>query len=265
MFKNKKVIAIIIAIAIIAGAAGWYAYDRHQSALAAEKARQEELAKAEAEKKAVEEEAAKKAEEEKAARKAAEEAATKLDEQGRGPLERMMETQKATPEQQKAIEEAMAALTPEEKAKQEEANKKDNAEYDAIRKMLEAYNKAQNSRDYRTVTGLEGIEYMVPDTEFYKWYTDPKKVASVKEVYQDKKLVTAFDGIVIHALRFMEDNFQRFSDDLYAPRTEAYVEVETIVHDVEPVPSDTRSLMATVLVKKVDGEWKVYHEQELTQ
>jgi chemotaxis protein histidine kinase CheA len=262
MFKNKKVIAIILAIAIIVGAAGWYAYDRHQSALAAEQARQEELAKAEAEKKAAEEEAAKKAEEEK---KAAEEAATKLDEQGRGPLERMMETQKATPEQQKAIEEAMAALTPEEKAKQEEANKKDNAEYDAIRKMLEAYNKAQNSRDYRTVTGLEGIEYMVPDTEFYKWYTNPKKVASVKEVYQDKKLVTAFDGIVIHALRFMEDNFQRFSDDLYAPRTEAYVEVETIVHDVEPVPSDTRSLMAAVLVKKVDGEWKVYHEQELTK
>lgn len=250
MFKNKIVI-IVLVIAIIAGAAGWYAYDRHQSALAAEQARQEELAKAEAEKKAAEEEAAKKAAEEEAAKKAAKEEAFKVDEQGRGPLEQELKGDNVvTKEADELSADALAQI--------EEQQKKFEPEFEAIKAMLTAYNKAQNEYDYRTFTGHEGEEYMTPEAaEKHAKVNAPKW----KENVVQNKVVSKFDGITIRILVFTTEDFSEIVPNPDNP-THAYAEVERRSHDVEPTPKKYNSLSA-VWLKKIDGQWKVYAEERL--
>jgi hypothetical protein len=253
MFKNKIFIVIVVVAVVLAGIGGWYAYDRHQAALAAEKAEQEALAKAEAEKKAAEEEAA---------RKAAEEADKEendmyVDEQGRGPVERMLA--KDAGEVKDADE---ADLSAEQIARMDAKDKKYGPEFDAIMQLLTDYNRAQNDIDYRTMTGLEGTEYMIPGTEFYKWSTSQETVAEWKKVYQDKKLVTKFDGVNIRVMVFTTPDF---NDIVYEPDdpSYAYAEVEVNSHDIEPVKSEVRTIPAAVWLKKVDGQWKIYGEKRL--
>jgi small-conductance mechanosensitive channel len=250
MFKNK-IFIIIVVIAIIASAAGWYAYDRHQSALAAEKARQEELAKAEAEKKAAEEEAAKKAEEE-AAKKAAKEEAFKVDEQGRGPLEQELKGDNVvTKEADELSADALAQI--------EEQQKKFEPEFEAIKAMLTDYNKAQNEYDYRTFTGHEGEEYMTPEmAEEYAAEVAP----ILKKNITQKKIVSKFDGITIRILVFTTEDFSKIVSNPDNP-THAYAEMELRSHNIEPAEQKvTRSIWA-VWLKKIDGQWKVYAEERL--
>ncbi|AEE95234.1 hypothetical protein [Mahella australiensis] len=161
MFKNKIFIVIVVVAVALAGIGTWYAYDRHQAALAAEKAQQEALAKAEAEKKAAEE------------AKAAEKREPYSLEEQYANVEKLDESQ----------------LSDKDKAAIEALHKKYGPEMDAITKLITDYNRVQNSRNYRTMTGLEGTEYMILGTEFYKWSTSPETVADIKKIYQDKKLV----------------------------------------------------------------------------
>jgi len=242
MFKNKIFIAIVVIAVALAGVGTWYAYDRHQSALAAEKAKQEELAKAEAEKKAAEEEAAKTEAEKKA-----------TEEQSNSTVEQQLSGAKEIDESQ---------LSDKDKASIEALHKKYGPEITAITKLIADYNRVQNSRDYRTVTGLEGTEYMIPGTDFYNWSTSSETVSNIKKIYKDKKLVKKFDGVNITYLVFTTPDF---STTVYNPENPeyAYAEGETISHQIEPVETKPSASSWAVGVEKVNGQWKIYAEKSL--
>lgn len=242
MFKNKIFIAIVVIAVALAGVGTWYAYDRHQSALAAEKAKQEELAKAQAEKKAADEAAAKTEAEKKA-----------TEEQSNSTVEQQLSGAKEIDESQ---------LSDKDKASIEALSKKYGPEMDAIVKLITDYNRVQNNIDYRTVTGLEGTEYMIPGTDFYKWYTSPEVVAKRKKGYQDQKLVEKFDGVNITYLVFTTPDFSETVNSPENPEY-AYAEYEVISHDVEPVETKPSSSAWAAGVKKVNGQWKIYAEKRL--
>jgi ketosteroid isomerase-like protein len=239
MFKNKIFIVIVVVAVALAGIGCWYAYDRHQAALAAEKAEQEALAKAEAEKKAAEEEAARKAAEE-ADKEAANDSA----------LEEYFASAKEIDETE---------LTEEDKAAIETLSKKYGPEMDAIREMLTAYNRAQNEYDYRTYTGHEGEEYMCPETaaNFAKVNAPANKERVVRE-----KEVSKFDGITVKYCVFTTPDFGEVAENPENPAY-AYAEVEVRAHDIEPVKEEVSSSYWAVWLKKIDGQWKIYVEEPI--
>jgi hypothetical protein len=251
MFKNRA-IALIVVIAIIAGAAGWYAYDRHQSALAAEKARQEELAKKNAEAEAYNEakaaeEAAKKAAEEEAAKEAAIKKEFTADEQGRGPLEQSLNAKEVD------------SLPADVEAQIAEQNKKLEPEYEAIKAVLTDYNKEQNEYDYRTFTGYEGEQYMTPEAAAVH---AEKNAPGWKEDVTSRKRVRKFDGITIKLLVFTTDDFSEIVGNPENPAY-AYAEVEVRAHDIEPAEQKVSKDMAAVWLKKLDGQWKIHSERPI--
>jgi len=212
LIKVKKInierLCIVLSIAIVLFGAGVHLY------------RWWRVSSLEAQARAAEEKAAELA-------KKAEEAAAKKEEEEKAQLAQ---------ETEKVLEPLIAAIPQEN---QEDAK--------AIVEVLVAINKAQNNTDYRTVTGLEGIEYM---TEKYKQQTIAEADKLV-EKYKQNQVTWKFKGIRIQELNISED------------KKNAEITYDTTAERSTPESSETITVRFKAFLVKENNKWLVNNEEIL--
>jgi len=208
--KNIKIerLAIVLSVAIVLFGAGAHLYKNWRvSSLEAEARAAEEKA-AELERQAKEAEAKKEAE----------------------------EKAQLAQEAEKVLQPLTAAIPQEN---QEDAK--------AIVEVLVALNKAQNNTDYRTVTGLEGLEYM---TEKYKQQTIAEADKLV-EKYKQNQVTWKFKGIRIQELNISED------------KKNAEITYDTTAERSTPESSETITVRFKAFLVKENNKWLVNNEEIL--
>lgn len=208
--KNIKIerLCIVLSIAIVLFGAGAHLYKNWK------------VSSLEAQARAAEEKAAELA-------KKAEEAAAKKEEEEKAQLAQ---------EAEKVLQPLTAAIPGEN---QEDAK--------AIVEVLVALNKAQNNTDYRTVTGLEGIEYM---TEKYKQQTIAEADKLV-ELYKKDQSVCKFVDIEILELNISED------------RKKAEVVYDVTAEENTPKGSEIITVRFKAFLVKENSKWFIDNEEIL--
>jgi len=208
--KNIKIerLCIVLSIAIVLFGAGAHLYKNWK------------VSSLEAQARAAEEKAAELA-------KKAEEAAAKKEEEEKAQLAQ---------EAEKVLQPLTAAIPGEN---QEEVQ--------AIVEVLVALNKAQNTKDYRTMTGHEGEEYMT--AEYRKKYAEGAE-ERVKLYQKDKSIVT-FKG-----LKILEVNIND-------TKTAAEVTYDLTVEENNVNGTETGTLRAKAFLVKENNKWLVNNEETL--
>ena len=120
-------------------------------------------------------------------------------------------------------------------------------EVQAIVEVLVALNKAQNTKDYRTMTGHEGEEYMT--AEYRKKYAEGAE-ERVKLYQKDKSIVT-FKG-----LKILEVNIND-------TKTAAEVTYDLTVEENNVNGTETGTLRAKAFLVKENNKWLVNNEETL--
>jgi len=130
-------------------------------------------------------------------------------------------------------------------------------EVDEIKKVLEEFNRLDNTYDYRTVT----MEYLLDRAkylggEYKKKYED--YMPTFFERIKKEKLAKEFDSIEIQYLMFTEEDFKTRAKD-YNNLTYAYVEFSVKAKHISPQEKISNTLALTKL-QKIDGQWKIVGE-----
>lgn len=170
--------------------------------------------------------------------RAAEEKAAELERQAKEAEAKKEAEEKAqlAQEAEKVLQPLTAAIPQEN---QEDAK--------AIVEVLVALNKAQNNTDYRTVTGLEGLEYM---TEKYKQQTIAEADKLV-EKYKQNQVTWKFKGIRIQELNISED------------KKNAEITYDTTAERSTPESSETITVRFKAFLVKENNKWLVNNEEIL--
>lgn len=130
-------------------------------------------------------------------------------------------------------------------------------EINEIKKVLEEFNRLDNTYDYRTVT----LEYLLDRAkylggEYKKKYED--YMPTFFERIKKEKLAKEFDSIEIQYLTFTEEDFKTRAKD-YNNLTYAYVEFSVKARHISPQEKISNTLALTKL-QKIDGQWKIVGE-----
>jgi len=130
-------------------------------------------------------------------------------------------------------------------------------EVNEIKKVLEEFNRLDNTYDYRTVT----MEYLLDRAkylggEYKKKYED--YMPTFFERIKKEKLAKEFDSIEIQYLMFTEEDFKTRAKD-YNNLTYAYVEFSVKARHISPQEKISNTLALTKL-QKIDGQWKIVGE-----